>query len=74
MPVPGCSLSESDGSDVEEINADEDHREEAALKLRKKAAIPELEVDMLPSVIAPKMLFLDCQHCATLENIESENH
>ena len=56
MVPPG---SESDSADSDE---GDDHTalaaEERAAKIRKKAGLPELDPDMLPSTIALKMLSL----------------
>ena len=44
--------------DSEQIDPYEDERQENLAKQRKKAGLPELDVNSVPSTIAPKMLNL----------------
>lgn len=48
-----------DGQEPIEIDGDEDREEELAAKQLKKAGVPELHPDDLPSTVATKMLNLE---------------
>ena len=54
---------DEDTSSVEEINGDEDAAMEAADKLRKRAGLPEIHVDALPSSVTTKVLSLNYDMC-----------
>lgn len=53
-------------SDSEEIDPDQDKAQDEAAKQRKRAGLPELTVDTLPSSIATKMMNLDSYHPITI--------
>lgn len=55
MTLPGC---ETQDSDDETIDAEEDRKNEEATKQRKKAGLPQITVDTLPSTVATKMMTL----------------
>ena len=52
MNCEGNPCSDSENS----IDPEEDAREDHAAKLRKKAGLPQIDVDTVPSTIATKML------------------
>ena len=60
-PHPGPDASsEEEADDDDEIDPDKLKADELAQQERKKAGIPELEHDALPSTIATKMLPFGC--------------
>lgn len=54
----GPTGSDEDSESCSVIDPDEDREEEEATKMRKKAGIPELTADSLPSTMVQKMLIL----------------
>ena len=56
---PGDETGDESNSDVEIVDPEQDRAEEEATKQRKKAGIPEMDGDTVPSVIATKMMSLD---------------
>lgn len=59
MTLPGDHADED--SDEETIDPDKDKADDEATKQRKRAGLPQLTVDTLPSTIATKMMKLDCR-------------
>ena len=57
--IPGCPFSlggsDEDSMDVNEEDIEQDKKDENAKAHRKKAGLPVLELDALPSSICPKM-------------------
>ena len=56
--VPDSEPGSGDEDSQETVDASADAAEDTALKLRKRAGLPELEADGLPSTVAPKYLNL----------------
>lgn len=58
----GPTGSDEDSESCSVIDPEEDREEEEATKMRKKAGIPELTADSLPSTLVQKMLILGFFH------------
>ena len=58
MTLPGDHEDEDSSEDT--IDPEKDRAEDEASKQRKRAGLPQITVDTLPSTIATKMLKLDC--------------
>ena len=60
-PRTGEESDDDSGSEVDPAQIKADHAAASLLAQRKKAGIPELALDALPSTIATKMLRLDVE-------------
>ncbi len=60
IPIGGADGSGE--SDSDEIDPEKDKAQDEASKQRKRAGLPELTVDTLPSSIATKMMNLDAYY------------
>lgn len=63
LAIPNSPLTGQDEEDPENLEdlGEQDTAEEAQKKIRKKASLPELDLDALPSAGVPKMMILNCE-------------